>query len=105
LMTEYVIGSNKSIHLAFQFFGGTGFTLQYQRYGWQDGDWNDNPTYDHNWFLVAEPGVKVEMNLLKWFRFSPGISYRTAFGSDAKGLSDRDLSGMSVNLTLKFGKF
>jgi hypothetical protein len=101
LMTEYVIGSNKPIHFVIQAFGGAGFTLQYQRHDWLV----DNEATDENWFVVAEPGVQLEMNLFKWMRFSPGISYRRTFGSDGKGLKDSDLSGFTYGATLKFGKF
>jgi len=106
LVTEYVFGSNKTFHFAFNLFSGAGFTLQYERYGWHNLDYNNGDNdYDENWFFVAEPGVQVEINLLKWMRFSPGISYRAAFGSDAPGLSDNALSDISYNATLKFGKF
>jgi hypothetical protein len=108
LMTEYVVGSNKAIHLAFQLFSGAGFTVQYVR-NQDNGEYNywkaENYPTDQNWFFVAEPGVKVEMNVFRWMRFSPGVSYRAAFGSEAKGLSDGALSGASMNLTLKFGRF
>ncbi len=82
--------------------------MQYPRHSWDDGDeWTDDDTYPHdtNWFTVVEPGIKLEMNVFKWMRFSPGISYRAAFDSKSKDLSDGDLSGMSMNMTLKFGKF
>jgi hypothetical protein len=107
LMTEYVIGSEKAIHVAFQLFSGAGFTVQYQRHGVEENDWEHeyNQAHDEDWFFVAEPGVKLEMNILPWMRFSPGVSYRAAFNSSAKGLSDSAISGTSYNLTLKFGKF
>jgi hypothetical protein len=108
LMTEYVIGSDKAIHVALQLFAGAGFTAQYHREEWQNGDdWNDFPDYDHdaNWFYVAEPGVKVEVNVFRWMRFCPGISYRKAFNSKGRGLTDDDLSSPTLNLGLKFGKF
>jgi hypothetical protein len=106
LMTEYVIGSEKAIHLAFQLFTGAGFTAQYDRHRLNDdfGDHSDE-TYDEDFFFVAEPGVKIEMNVFKWMRFSPGVSYRAAFNSSAMGLSDNAISSVSYNLTLKFGKF
>jgi len=106
LITEYVWGSNKPVHLAFNLFSGAGFTVQYQRHDWENNhDWDHHDNKDENWFFVAEPGVQVEVNLFKWMRFSPGISYRAAFGSDAPGLSDSDLSNLTYNATLKFGKF
>jgi len=106
LMTEYVIGSDKAVHLAFQLFGGAGFTVQYERYG-DDYSWDNHRRgpYDENWFFVAEPGVKLEVNIFRWMRFCPGISYRAAFDSKSIDLSDSDISGTSINLSLKFGKF
>jgi hypothetical protein len=104
LITEYVIGSGKPVHLVARLFSGAGFTLQYDRYGWDDDDFEDG-MHDENWFFVAEPGVQLEVNLLKWMRFSPGISYRKAFGSDGLGLKDKDISNFSYGVTLKFGKF
>jgi len=106
LMTEYVLSSNRRVHIAFELFSGTGFTMQYPRYEWQNGDNHQgDQVYDENWFFVAEPGVQLEVNLFKWMRFSPGISYRAAFGSNGSGLNDNSLSNVSYNATLKFGKF
>lgn len=55
LVTEYVINSDKPVHLAFHLFGGAGFTLQYLRDDWDHSSHNN--TSDENWFVVAEPGV------------------------------------------------
>ncbi len=105
LVTEYVVGSAKPVHLVFQLFTGAGFTLQYERNNWHNsGNYNSTVT-DENWFFVAEPGVQLEVNLFKWMRLSPGISYRTSFGSDAAGLKDKDIRDISYSATLKFGKF
>lgn len=106
LVTEYAVSSDKVMHVVFHLFTGAGVTGQYERYHWDDDDSDFNSTdLDENWFFVAEPGVQVELNLLKWMRFSPGVSYRATFGSDGLGLTDRDLSNISYNATLKFGKF
>jgi hypothetical protein len=107
LVTEYVIGSNKAFHVAFNLFSGAGFTLQNERDEWDDDefDWDDEKAHDTNWFFVAEPGVQFEINVFKWMRFSPGISYRAAFGSDGLGMRDSDISNISYNATLKFGRF
>lgn len=103
LRTEYVLNSGKPVHLAFHLFAGAGFTVQYDRFGWEDHDRLHNNKA--NWFFVTEPGVQVEVNLFKWMRFSPGVSYRAAFGSDAPGIKDKDISNLSYNATLKFGRF
>ena len=104
LMTEYVVASTRKVHLAVNLLTGSGFTMQYDRRDFDDWDFDDYEE-DPNFFFLMEPGVQVEFNLLKWMRFSPGVSYRRAFGSNSNGLSDSDLSNMSYNLTLKFGFF
>jgi hypothetical protein len=109
LMTEYIMGSNKTFHIAFSLFAGSGFTMQYDRPEWNQSI-NDYENYDYyggneDFFFVAEPGVQLEINVFKWMRFSPGISYRAAFGSSAVGLTDSNISTMSYNATFKFGKF
>jgi hypothetical protein len=103
LRAEYIMNSGKPVHLAFHLFAGTGFTVQYDRYAWDDHDRLHNNR--SNWFFVTEPGVQLEMNVFKWMRFSPGVSYRAAFGSDAPDMTDKDLSNISYNATLKFGRF
>ena len=109
LITEYIMGSNKTFHLVFSLFAGSGFTMQYDRPEW-DQSMNDYENYDYyggneDFFFVAEPGMQLEINVFKWMRFSPGISYRAAFGSSAVGLTDTAISKMSYNATFKFGKF
>jgi hypothetical protein len=107
-MAEYVLNSDKAVHLAFNMFTGAGFTLQYDRTDWENSshhDHNWDNSKDEDWFFVAEPGVTVEFNVLKWMRFSPGVSYRAVFNSDGRGLGDSALSNVSYNLSLKFGKF
>jgi hypothetical protein len=108
LMTEYIISSDRAVHIGLQLFTGSGFTLQYEREQVRDDTyWDEYEVTDHdeNWFFVAEPGVKIELNIFRWMRFSPGVTYRLAYGSEGKGLRDEDIRGMSVNLGLKFGKF
>lgn len=108
LMTEYVFASNKTVHLVANMTTGAGFSLRYDRKNWDDYDhWDewDDDNDNANFFFLLEPGVQLEVNLLKWMRFAPGVSYRKTFGAKGNGLSDSDLSNVSYNLTLKFGKF
>jgi len=105
MVNEYALGSNKAVHAVFHLFYGAGFTLQYNRHQDEDYFYMDLGPHDENWFFVVEPGVQLELNLFKWMRFSPGVSYRSTHGSGAKGMSDSDLSDWSYNVTLKFGRF
>ncbi len=105
LVTEVILASHRAFHVGFNMFAGPGFTIQYQRYGYKDFNFGTKGYRDENWFMVAEPGVQLEVNIFRWMRFSPGLSYRATFGSNAAGLSDSDLSGITYNATLKFGRF
>ena len=106
LMLERVISSNKTFHLVVNLFSGAGYTMQYNRNSLYDYNYDYSPyVYDENWFYVVEPGVQLEINLFRWMRLSPGISYRKTYGSSGQGLSDNDLSNWSYNVTLKFGGF
>lgn len=110
LLVERVLGSHKSIHLVLNLFAGAGHTMQYRR-NWDDwndwDDWNydDDGVYDQNCFFVLEPGAQLELNLFRWMRLSPGISYRQTYNSKGLGLSDTDLSNWTYSVTLKFGGF
>jgi hypothetical protein len=106
LMTEYVIASNKPVHLVLSMFAGAGFSYQYEHWSNPSYDWNQSHgIYDQQWFFVMEPGAQLEINLFPWMRISPGISYRSAHNSDGLGLSDSNLSDWNYSFTLKFGKF
>lgn len=107
LMVERVLGSNRSIHVVLNLFAGGGHTMQYNRDWdeWDDWDNYDDSAYDHNWFYVLEPGAQLEMNLFRWMRLSPGVSYRQTYQSNGLGLTDNDLSDWTYSLTVKFGGF
>lgn len=103
LMTEYVVASTRKVHFAVNLITGSGFMLQYDRGDYDD--WDEYDSHNPNFFFVLEPGAQVELNLTNWMRFSPGVSYRRAFNSKSKGLTDNDISGLSANVTFKFGRF
>lgn len=107
LMMEYILWPRKAVHFTYQLFTGAGFTAQYQRHrlGNQYNDFTRDDIYDRNYFFVIEPGVQLEMNLFRWMRLSPGVSWRKAYGSNGLGVSDDGLTDVSYNISLKFGKF
>ena len=70
------------------------------------GEWgNDYFVEDSETFLVAEPGIEMEMNITRFFRFSMGAYYR--YTSEIELLNtDKDvLNGFSFGVNFKFGKF
>ena len=105
LVNELVIASNSPIHPVLHLYNGGGFSLQYERPRWDDVDeidYDDEDIYGTQWHYISEVGVQIELNLFKWMRLSPGVSYRFAF--DGSQLN-KDISGPSVSVAMKFGKF
>lgn len=106
LVNELVIASNSPIHPVLHIFNGAGFTLQYERPRWNDFDntSHDEEAHDVRWYYITEPAIQIELNLFKWMRITPGFSYRFAFDNEKRKL-DKDVSGPSVSVAMKFGKF
>ncbi|QQS35363.1 MAG: hypothetical protein IPM56_14085 [Ignavibacteriales bacterium] len=65
------------------------------------------PDYDdnHDTFFVLEPSLNVVLNLTTFMRVAVGGSYRYVNVDKVQNLTSSDLSGPSIGLTLKFGKF
>lgn len=66
---------------------------------------NDNTFDESTAYFVVEPGIEVEVNITKFFRFSLGGSYRWVRQSELVNLTDRDLSNYNGYVSLKFGGF
>jgi hypothetical protein len=112
IVAEYIPRTDKKFHLVYHLFSGVGLATQYERSDYMDDffedvfdDDDDDDDDERNLFFVAEPGVQLEINVLKWLRVAPGITYRATIGSDGLGLTNSDLSNVSFNLGLKIGKF
>ncbi len=56
-------------------------------------------------FFVLEPGIEAEVNIARFFRISLGGSYRIVDGVDMINVSNGDLTGWSINMSFKFGRF
>lgn len=97
-MFEYVLNSDRILHLMGNFLiGGGGIEQDYEG----EDDFEDT----ESGFFVFEPGVHAEINITPFLRATGGITYRLISGSDTIGIRDRDLSSMSLAIGLKFGDF
>lgn len=101
-LLEYVIASNKLIHLSIQsMIGGGGVGYAVKDY---TEDYDDINYFDDG-FFVFEPGINLILNVTKYFRISAGAAYRYVNGVEYENLSNSDLSGASAQILLKFGVF
>jgi len=106
ILLEPIIASKKLVHVSIPIVlgvGGYGLT-SYPYYIEDFGNYYNY--YSSGSFLVAEPGLNVELNVFRCFRVGIGGSYRFAQGPGSTyGLSNAKLSGYNVNVSFRFGWF
>ena len=104
LFIEPVIGSRLPVHLSFPILFGAG-GLSYNKSYYDGADPWESYTYEEDAFALIEPGVEVELNLMKFFRIGVGASYRYTTDIHLQNNKSEMLNGISGNVSLKFGKF
>ncbi|MBN2102637.1 hypothetical protein JW835_01190 [bacterium] len=98
---EYIKQPNKLVHFSIMALlggGGAGFSERHTT------DWNDD--YEYDTFFIAEPSVHIMLNITEFFRAGLGGSYRFVTSMDTgTELSNNDLGGPTLVMTIKFGNF
>ncbi len=88
--------------------GGAAYTKYFEDQDYEDDDYYWD-RYDASAFFVVEPGVEINLNLVKFMRVSFGGYYRYTSGlnlENPNGITNKELlNGFSCGLGLKFGKF
>ena len=105
LVFEPIIFPKFPVHISTPVLVGAG-GIAYATSDWdyQYEDW-DYFVEDVDAFFVVEPGVELELNMLRYFRLAFGGYYRFTTPVDLVNTPDDPLSGFSGGITLKFGKF
>lgn len=103
-LLEPVIGSRLPVHVSFPIILGAGGICYNKTYYDGAEPW-DSYTYDEDAFVLVEPGVEIELNMLKFFRIAAGVSYRYTSEIHLMDTKNDVLDGFAGSLTLKFGKF
>jgi hypothetical protein len=74
-----------------------------------DNSWNDHYKSEaSDAFMVIEPGVEIELNVTRFFRFAVGAHYRYTSDVDIDPIYEIPtdiLQGFSGGVTFKFGRF
>lgn len=100
----------KAIHLAFPLIiaaGGAsvGEKVDSDPNNQDPAEWTSYNYIESSAFFLVEPGVNLELNMVKFFRLNIGASYRFVSGTNMVRLNNSDLSDFTFNLALKFGMF
>jgi hypothetical protein len=103
---EPIIAPFSPIHVSFPILiGGGGLTLN--ETSWHDYNWEYDYYEPFDWdsYFVFEPGVEVEMNVVKFFRIALGASYRLTSNLHMDYVPKDMMNGFNASMTFKFGKF
>ena len=95
LMLEYIVHPHRLVHLSTSLLIGGG------SYGY-GSNWLDYDSHHDN-FFVLEPEMNMMLNITNYFRMGFGVGYRFIDNDNSLVLDDKDLSGLSLTLTFKFG--
>jgi hypothetical protein len=104
-LIEPILFPKSPVHMSFPVvagIGGIAYTIMNN-----NGDpWN-NRSYveDTETFLFFEPGVEMELNVIKYFRLAFGVSYRMTSKIELYDTQSDVLNGITTSLSFKFGKF
>lgn len=106
LFLEALIAPFYPVHIAIPLTIGAGGITYTDQQWWTNDDWDEPYTsIASDAFFVIEPGLEVEVNLVKFMRLGVGGSYRyTSKVNMGEGDSDM-LRGFNGYFTLKFGWF
>ena len=102
LLIEPIMMSRMPVHISFPIIIGAG-GVGYQKDNdyWEDEwEWEDSDA-----FFVIEPGIEVELNLIKYLRFAVGATYRHTADLNLVNTKSDILNGVSYGFSIKVGKF
>jgi len=110
LMLEYILNPHKAFHLSFPvIIGAGGASVSNKIYDPHNNanyeDWTNYNIVESSGYFIVEPGINVDINVIKFMRISAGVNYRFITGTNLERINDSDLSGVSFNFGIKFGKF
>ena len=106
LLVEPILLGRFPVHLSFPTIAGIG-GVAYTQSQWTNDPWGTQDAWieDYANFFIFEPGVELEFNILKFFRFAVGVSYRMTSEINLINTAPDALTGLSGGMTFKFGKF
>ena len=107
LLIEPIIFPKFPVHISIPVLigaGGIAYTSTYNPYPY-DSQSFDLIVEDASGYLLAEPGIELELNVVRFFRLALGGYYRFASDIQLYDTPPDVLNGWSFGICLKFGKF
>lgn len=96
MMMGFNIMPKKVVHLTVPLFFGVG-NLELEQ---------NDVFIENSAFLLFEPGLQIELNVVRFMKIGLGAGYRMVQGTNLKyDITDEDLSYWTVQFSVVFGKF
>lgn len=119
LFVEPIILPNSPVHVSFPVIFGVGGITAVESQNWSSSYDNSRVHYyDSDAYMVLEPGVDIEFNIVKFFRVALGASYRFTNGINLRYkyldenfneqtivVNKNALDSFTFNIGFKFGWF
>jgi hypothetical protein len=103
LKFEYSFFPTKAVHLNLPVDIGIGHTELDLKDSYES-DSIHTPNGDA-WFAYIEPGLSLEINLIKYLKFNIGAGYRIISSVSYRSLSEKDIMGFTFSTGFKIGIF
>jgi hypothetical protein len=106
LLLEFTVLPRSMVHVSFPVLIGGGGMVYNKKHDvdYTSEDWNWE-TLDWDAFFVVQPGIRLEFNVVKFFRIGVGASYRYTPDLDLINTSASLINQFNANVSLRFGKF
>ena len=99
LLIEPIIMPYELVHLTVPVLIGAGGVTYF------DNNWWKDHIYPSKAFFVFEPGLELELNIIKFMRIGLGISYRITSDIGIDNMKSKNLDALSGGISFKFGRF
>jgi len=106
LQLEYILKPYKVVHISFPLLigaGGLQFTDE-RLVSSQGYNMNDH-IICNTAFFVIEPGLEIELNVIRFMRLAIGLNYRYAHSINLPDVPSNPFNTLTGSVSLKFGSF
>lgn len=102
IMNEYIIKPTKLVHVSVSALAGSALWIsqEHTRTDENTNNWAWGVTSKPKGYVVVDPNLEVNINILKNLKLAGGVSYRAIIGNNT-----HNASGFAAQITIKAGKF
>lgn len=104
LYSEYFIMRTKPIHFSASALVGPGMAWLFEQ-NVNDAGFEDDDMVETGVFLVIQPAINIELNVIRPLKFYVTAGYRIVSTEDFERISSDDMSGLTLGFGLRLGKY